>query len=142
MQKVNSVYKDEQNESKVGNKILGGNNKVGYFVKSWRRRRDLIMLTRRWALSSMKSSCIWPKSAALPCEYKKVNLANGCFHKVATILLPPFVSKTWTSMLLSVQVSPENTTFPSSPFETLYVGGSGGKNANFAATVPVTFPIQ
>ena len=99
------------------------------------------MLTRRWALSSMNSSCIWPRSAALPWEYKIVNLAKGCLQKVATILLPPLVSSKWTSTFLSA-VSPENTSLPSSSLITSYVGGSGGKNANFAATFDVTLPIK
>lgn len=102
--------------------------------------KNLIILTRRWALSSMKRSSIWPKSAALPWEYKNVNLAKGCFQKVATILFPTFVSRIRTSTFLSA-VMPENTNPPSDSRKTSYVGGSGGKNANFAATVPVTFPI-
>lgn len=101
----------------------------------------LIILTRRWALSSWKSSYIWPKSAALPWEYKMVKRATGCLQKVAMILLPPLVSSIWTSMFLSV-VTPCKTSFPLSSICTSYVGGYGGKNANFAATFDVTFPIS
>lgn len=88
----------------------------------------------------MKSSSICPKSAAFPWEYNKVNLAKGCFQNVATILLPFLVSNKWQSMFLSA-VTPENTSLPSSSLLTSYVGGSGGKNANFAATLDVTIPI-
>lgn len=115
-------------------------------IKKFGKRKEkkekgyLIILTLRWALSSMKSSSICPKSAALPWEYNKVNLAKGCLQNVATILLPFLVSNKWQSMFLSA-VTPENTSLPSSSLLTSYVGGSGGKNANFAATLDVTIPI-
>lgn len=103
--------------------------------------RYLIILTRRCALSSRKSSCICPKSAALPWEYNNVNLPAGCLQNVATILLPPLVSNKCTFTFLSGD-NPLITSLPStSSLYTSYVGGSGGKNANFAATLDVTFPI-
>lgn len=130
-------------EARLTKKLKTRIKKFGKRKEKKERKKEkgyLIILTLRWALSSMKSSSICPKSAALPWEYNKVNLAKGCLQNVATILLPFLVSNKWQSMFLSA-VTPENTSLPSSSLLTSYVGGSGGKNANFAATLDVTIPI-
>lgn len=70
-----------------------------------------------------------------------MNLANGCFQKVATILFPPLVCSKCMLTFLSA-LRPEKTILPLSSARTSYVGGSGGKNANLAATLDVTLPIK
>lgn len=107
-----------------------------------RRPPYLIIWTRRCARSSKKRSSIWPMSAAFPWEQRRVKRALGCRQKVATTRFPTLVSNWCTSTFRSGE-SPNRRSFPSpSPSRnTSYVGGSGGKNANRAATDDVTFPI-
>lgn len=98
-------------------------------------------LTRKWMLNSMKSSYICPRSAALPWEYSRVEVAMGYLMYRATISDPLLVGNFRISTFslwgnwLSTR-SPVNSSVSS-----LYEGGFGGKKANLAAIVDVTPPI-
>lgn len=93
-------------------------------------------LTRRWTLSSVKSSNICPRSAALPWEYKSVNVAAGFLTYTATISLPRLVTSFTTSTF-----SPACTPVNRADHVASLAGGDGGKKANFAAADDVTPPM-
>lgn len=116
----------------------------------WERNRERAqnnsthprILIRRWTLSSTKSSCIWPRSAAFPCEYSSVNVADGCFTNNATISFPRLVCNFSTSTLSRGDTSVMRNLPVTSSATTWYDDGVGGKNANLAATDEVTAPIS
>ena len=110
-------------------------------------------LTRRWILSSVNKSYIWPRSAALPCEWSTVSDADGFLMYTATTSFPLFVFSLNTSpfsllvstppVILSFSFTPPQPPPPPPPSSstTSYDGGLGGKNANFAAIDDVIAPI-
>lgn len=98
-------------------------------------------LTLKWMLNWMKSSYIWPRSAAFPWEYNKVELAMGCLIYIATISVPLLVGNLRISTFSRWGYGLRSKRPVSSSVISLYEGGFGGKKANFAAIDEVTPPI-